>query len=146
MSRPSPTPSPRLTRRAMLTAGSALALTSAIQWPAQAATGMDADAFLALSKELTGKVDLDGDIAAKMLNAFETIGKADEIAALANGQVKPDLGNDIVAAWYSGFSPDPDSSEVVAYNDALMWQAMPYTKPMGQCGGETGYWAEPPAG
>ncbi len=81
-----------------------------------------------------------------MLKAFEAVGKSDGIAALADGSEDKEMGNAIVAAWYSGVSPDPESGEVITYTDALMWQAMSFTKPMGYCGGETGYWAEPPAG
>ena len=34
--------------------------------------------------------------------------------------------------------------QLVLYTDAFMWTAMTYTKPMGVCGGVTGYWADPP--
>ena len=33
--------------------------------------------------------------------------------------------------------------KVVLYTEAYVWSAMPYSKPMGVCGGVTGYWADP---
>ncbi len=48
----------------------------------------------------------------------------------------------VVAAWYSGMV----GSRVVTYTDALAWNAVPFTKPAGYCGGAFGYWSEPPAG
>lgn len=135
-----------LTRRNILAGGSALVVVAVAQWPSHAvAASIDTDAFLQLSQNLTRKQGLSADIAAPMLEAFDAIGKGEEIAALINGGANPELTNNIVAAWYSGASPDPDSEEVVTYLDALMWQAMSYTKPMGVCGGATGYWADPPA-
>ena len=147
MTQPAPSPSLHTTRRSILVGGSALALASFAGWPREAsAATIDTDAFLRLSEKLTGKPDLDTDYASAMLKAFKVIGKSRDIEALAEGTDNPELANDIVAAWYSGVSPDPDSDEVITYTDALMWEAMSFTKPMGYCGGETGYWAEPPAG
>jgi hypothetical protein len=135
------------TRRHLLVGGSAAALAAFAQWPgAASAAGFNAERFLALSERLTGKDDLSGDIATAMLEAFKATGRADELAALVDGADNQEPANEIVAAWYSGVSPDPDSNEVLTYTDALMWQAMSYTKPMGYCGGAMGYWAEPPAG
>lgn len=133
------------TRRNILIGGSALAVSAFAQFPGKAfAATIDADGFLELSKKLTGHSGLSADDAMKMLQAFKTIGKDDELAALAAGDANPELGNEIVASWYSGLSPDPDSEEVITYTEALMWPAMSYTKPMGYCGGGTGYWADPP--
>ena len=30
------------------------------------------------------------------------------------------------------------------FNGALVWNALAFTKPFGDCGGATGYWADPP--
>lgn len=134
------------TRRNILIGGSALAVTAFVNWPGEAsAAELDVETFLELSQELTGQQDLDADYAAEMLEAYKAIGKAADIAELASGSENPELANDIVAAWYSGVSPDPDSNEVITYTEALMWGAMSFTKPMGYCGGQTGYWADPPA-
>ncbi|AKH99040.1 Membrane bound FAD containing D-sorbitol dehydrogenase [Hoeflea sp. IMCC20628] len=133
------------TRRSILIGGSALAVSVFAQFPGKAfAATIDADGFLKLSKTLTGHSDLSADDAMKMFEAFKAIGKSDELAALADGEANPELGNEVVASWYSGVSPDPDAEEVITYTEALMWPAMSYTKPMGYCGGATGYWADPP--
>jgi hypothetical protein len=34
--------------------------------------------------------------------------------------------------------------KVADFTGALVWQALTFTKPFGECGGETGYWADPP--
>lgn len=135
------------TRRHLLIGGSAAALAAFAQWPgAASAAELDPEGFLALSERLTRKDDLSADIAASMLEAFRATGRAEDLSSLLNGSDNQDLANEIVAAWYSGVSPDPDSNDVLTYTDALMWQAMSFTKPMGYCGGAMGYWAEPPAG
>ena len=135
-----------ITRRGLLSAASAFALLSLTQMPGRAfAANLDLKAFLSLSQKLVGQDDLSEDIAAEMLKAFGSIGREDDLAALAGDTDDEALSNAILAAWYSGVSPDPDDLKVLTYTDALMWQAMPYTKPMGYCGGAMGYWAEPPA-
>ncbi|EDQ04847.1 ribonucleotide-diphosphate reductase alpha subunit [Sulfitobacter indolifex HEL-45] len=105
---------------------------------------MDVEGFLALSQKTLRKEDLFEDVAAKMLKAFADIDRKDDLTALAEGAEDQALSNEIAAAWYSGVSPDPDDLEVLTYTDALMWQAMDYTKPMAYCGGPMGYWADPP--
>ncbi len=80
-----------------------------------------------------------------MLKTFGSIGNEDDLAALADGADDEALSNAILAAWYTGVSPAPDDLKVLTYTDALMWQAMEYSKPMGYCGGAMGYWAKPSA-
>jgi hypothetical protein len=135
-----------ITRRGLLSAASAIAVLSLTQMPGRAfAANLDLKAFLSLSQKLVGQDDLSEDIAAEMLKAFGSIGNEDDLAALADGTDDEALSNAILAAWYTGVSPDPDDLKDLTYTDALMWQAMDYTKPMGYCGGAMGYWAEPPA-
>ncbi len=131
-------------RRALaaLTATSTLAL---MPWPRRASAEITGNAFLELSRQLTGKSDLGERMADRMLAAFDSAGRGQDVAALIDGADAHDLANDIVAAWYSGLSPDPDSSRVLSYRDALMWRALDYTKPMAVCGGAMGYWADPPS-
>lgn len=134
-----------LTRRRFLFATSAISIPCMVQWPTGTwAASFDVDAFIALSKKQLGSASLSEDVAAKMLSAYTTMGKEDALADLANGKEDPDLANSVVAAWYTGESPDPDDLQVLDYTDALIWDAMDYTKPMAYCGGETGYWADPP--
>ncbi len=109
-------------RRALaaLTATSALAL---MPITGRAASEAAARSFLDLSRKMTGKSDLGEQFADRMLAAFETAGRGESVAALIDGGDDPQLANDVVAAWYSGVSPDPDSSTVLAYQEALMWRA-----------------------
>ena len=52
------------------------------------------------------------------------------------------VADDVVAAWYSGSYATAAGPAVAGYTDALLWQALSFTKPPGYCGGETGYWAD----
>lgn len=141
-----PTPSLCTTRRYVLVGGGTLALAIATGWPGSVnAATIDPETFVTLSQKLTGKQDLDAEYVSQFLRAFEAVGKGGDLASLAAGEDHPQLANEIVAAWYTGVSPDPASEEVVTYTEALMWPAMSYTKPMGYCGGAMGYWADPPA-
>lgn len=54
------------------------------------------------------------------------------------------LANDLVAASYSGIVTHGKAQELVLYIDANVWSAMSFTKPMGMCGGVTGYGSQPP--
>lgn len=134
-----------LTRRGLLSAVSAASLLSLTQIPTRVfAANLDVEGFLTLSQKTLQKNDLFEDVAAPMFQAFADIGRKDDLTALAEGAEDQALSNEIAAAWYSGISPDPDNLEVITYTDALMWQAMDYTKPMAYCGGPMGYWADPP--
>ena len=134
-----------ISRRGLLSAVSAVSLLSLTQIPTRAfAADLDVEGFLALSQKILRKEDLFEDVAAKMLKSFADIDRKDDLTALAEGAEDQALSNEIAAAWYSGVSPDPDDLEVLTYTDALMWQAMDYTKPMAYCGGPMGHWADPP--
>jgi len=107
------------------------------------------DQFLALSKSLTGTSDLDPDVARTLLGGFLAAGYGSALAALATGDgatnpVTRDLVNAIVAAWYSGVYDTGQGQAVATFHQALVWSALSFTKPFGECGGETGYWADPP--
>ena len=135
-----------VTRRNLLSALSAVSALSLVQLPGRAyAADLNLDAFLELSEKLVGRQDLSNDIADEMFQVFTAIGKRDGLSALADGIEDDELSAAVVEAWYTGVSPDPDDLDVLTYTDALMWRAMDYTKPMGYCGGSTGYWAEPPS-
>jgi hypothetical protein len=48
--------------------------------------------------------------------------------------------------WLTGMVPNATGeASVLDYTDALVWNALPFTKPPGRCGGAFGYWADPPA-
>jgi hypothetical protein len=54
--------------------------------------------------------------------------------------LQPTAGS-VVAAWYSGIV----NGQVITYTGALAWNAVPFTKANGYCGGAFGYWSDPPA-
>jgi hypothetical protein len=115
--------------------------------PAEAQTALDVDRFLDLSSRLTGApLDaLDRDAAGSLLAAFQAAGRARDLAALAADPAgDPALATDVVSAWYSGLYDTRAGTAVATYNGALVWRALAFTKPPGNCGGETGYWSQPP--
>ena len=142
-----------VSRRALLrTSGlvaSALALGLAAPQPAHAAAAPSLDAFMAMSQSLAGRPSLDRDMGQAILNAFVASGQASELSALvaeANpGQSQLKIADAVLAAWYSGLSPLAGAADVTGFNEALVWDALTYTKPWGSCGGETGYWSEIPS-
>jgi hypothetical protein len=122
--------------------------------PGALAQAPDAAAFARMTAALTGYPQPDPATAAKVMRAFATPQRASSLPALialvastpasdlnaAIAKRKLDkIANDLVAAWYSGMV----DGKVVLYTDALVWAAMAYSKPMGICGGVTGYWADP---
>jgi hypothetical protein len=141
-----------MTRRALMlgSAGMSLALAAGLTRPAQARETVTLDEFLKVSARLTGMSvsDLDAEAAPKILQGLTSIGRGPGLVLLS-GDPNVSAGTvaeDIVAAWYSGVC-DTDRGPVLAtFTGALVWNALDYTKPLGSCGGETGYWAEAPQG
>jgi hypothetical protein len=144
-------------RRTVLHALTALAAAPAF---AQGTAAPNAAQFAALSAALTGYAAPDAQTAAAMQKAFATPARRTQLAALAKlvAATKPadldaalrgakleTLANDLVAAWYSGIVTNGSAQQLVLYTNAYVWTAMTYSKPMGVCGGVTGYWAKPPA-
>lgn len=126
---------------------------------AQGAPTLTATQFGALSAALTGYPAADAATNAKMLRAFATPARRAQLAALAkviaetpaagldaaiSAQKLDGIANDLVGAWYSGIVTNGKTQSLVLYTGALVWTAMTYSKPMGVCGGPTGYWANPP--
>lgn len=135
-----------LPRRAWLAQGAALL---AAPWAGPPAIAADHPALLAqlmaLSREWTQRADLDQSVGAALLAGLLAGSTPGRLQALLGG-ARPDspLAGTVVAAWYSGMLELHGTTRLLAYNDALLWQAMPFTKPPGRCGGATGYWADPP--
>jgi hypothetical protein len=104
------------------------------------------DQFLQLSERLTGASGLDPDVAKTLLGGFVATGHAAALADLARSDPvsASALADAIVAAWYSGLYETGKGPAVSDFNGALVWNALGFTKPFANCGGEIGYWAEPP--
>jgi hypothetical protein len=139
-----------LNRRDLLlrSLAAAIAAAGAGGFPAAlyAAAAVTLDQFLVLSKALTEAADLDPEMGNKLLGGFLATGHGDGLARLVAGEAEPELANTIVAAWYSGVSDSGQGPAVAGFDQALLWQAMSFTKPFADCGGDTGYWSEPPQG
>ncbi|MFO1312122.1 MAG: sugar dehydrogenase complex small subunit [Burkholderiales bacterium] len=113
----------------------------------------------ALSKPLTGFAYEDAALASRMLAAMTTAFGAqalDRIASIASSTPASgiaealraakldDVAAKVVVALYSGIVQTSSGPIVFAYEDALAWQAVPWTKPNAACGGPTDYWASAP--
>ncbi|MCB1500915.1 MAG: hypothetical protein KDK07_14175 [Bauldia sp.] len=143
-----------LSRRDVILAsvGAAIAAVGSAGFPAAlfAQSAVTPEQFLAISERLTGKSDLDADVATTLLGGFLATGHGTELARLADETFDAftPLADAIVAAWYSGvFDTVEDgkpAQRVAAFTEALVWEAMTFSKPFAECGGETGYWADPP--
>lgn len=135
----------------LLSLAAAIAAVGAAGFPSSlyADSSISVEQFTNLSKTLTQAARLDADVARTLLGAFIATGHEADLTALiadpagAAGK-NADLAKAIVAAWYSGVYKTATGDAIATYDQALMWDAMSFTKPMGICGGDTGYWSEPP--
>jgi hypothetical protein len=149
-------------RRKLLQALGSLS-TLAFAGPGSAATrpagAVTIDQFAKLSAALTGYPAGDPGVAARVLKAFATPARRASLAklvALAAGTPAAELdaairtqgldtiANELVSVWYSGIVRNGKAAQLVLYTDAYVWNAMTFSKPMGVCGGPTGYWSTPP--
>ena len=122
-------------------------------------SALSAAQFGALSTTLTGYPPGEPADVAQMFAAFATPDRRSVLTKLADvvANTPPSqldaalrsngleaLANDLVAAWYSGVVGTGNRAKLVLYADAYVWSSMTFSKPMGVCGGVTGYWAKPP--
>ena len=125
----------------------------------QGANALGAGRFAALSATLTGFAYKDSALASAMLKALADAVGADALAKIATlaAVTAPDrLGDElriagvdrqaqaVIVALYSGVVTTPKGPVVLTYEQALAWQAVPWTKPNADCGGMTNYWAQAP--
>jgi hypothetical protein len=138
--------SAQLNRRQLLLWGGGTALALVFAQSVLAATPLTTDDFLSLSARLLQKdvASLNADYAQSYLEGLGSQGAG--LESLAAGTADTALENRIIASWYTGLNASDAGEEVVTYTDAMLWQALDYSKPMGWCGGETGYWSSAPEG
>lgn len=149
-------------RRRLLLQG--LAALAASGWLPPAATqgtsaALSATRFTALSTAVTGFAYADTAIARALLQALGAAVGMAALTRLADLAVKTpaaDLGPaldaaglakaaaTVVTALYSGVVQTAKGPVVITYDDALAWQAVPWTKPNAVCGGMTDYWSTDP--
>jgi hypothetical protein len=138
-----------LDRRNLLLGGVSLLTAGAVSTRARAETAVSLDQFLGISSRLLGIDDLDRNTAGKFLEGLLTSGREAVLGRFVNGvdtssEAARTLADDIVASWYSGIYETGHGAAVATYNEAMMWRALSFTKPLGNCGGATGYWNSPP--
>jgi len=148
-----------VTRREMLRGLAALAVSGVVP-AALAQNAISAGQLAGLSTALTGAAYGDPAIASAMLRALTQAVGADKLARLARlaastpaaqlgGAIAAaNLGataETVVAALFSGVVDTPRGPRVISYEQALVWQALAWTKPNAYCGGQTNYWATAPA-
>jgi hypothetical protein len=135
-------------RREILLTGlaAAIAAASASGFPAAlfAAAPVTLPQFMTLSARLTEAADLDTGIGEKFLGGFLASGHGAALAGLVAGASEPELESAIIAAWYSGVYDTGRGKAVAGFEQALLWKALTFTKPPSDCGGEMGYWSQPP--
>lgn len=144
----------RLSRRDALLAGvgAAVAAAGIAGFPAAlfAEASITVDQFVALSQKLTEASSLDADVAKTLLGGFLATGNGPALAEMVAEEKAftsyTELANAIVAAWYSGIYETGKGQAVADFTGALLWDALTFTKPWAECGGETGYWADEPSG
>jgi hypothetical protein len=137
-----------VTRRDAILAAAAAALAGGVPAAVWAQAEVTAAEFLALSERLTGTSGLDQGVAETYLGAFLAAGQGPALRELvgASGDPTTPLADAIVAAWYSGLYETGGGQAVGDFGGALVWNALAFTKPFAECGGVTGYWADPPEG
>jgi Membrane bound FAD containing D-sorbitol dehydrogenase len=110
-----------------------------------AAAKVTVDEFVALSEWLTGKPDLNPSVAKTLLGGFLATGHGPALAQLAKRREEHGpVANAVVTAWYTGLYETGKGQAVATVDEALIWDALTFTKPIATCGGATGYWAFPP--
>jgi hypothetical protein len=138
-----------LDRRNLLLGGVSLLAAGAVSTRAPAETAVSLDQFLRISNRLLGIDDFDRNTAGKFLEGLLASGREAVLGRFVNGvdtssEAARNLASDIVASWYSGIYETGHGPAVATYNEAMMWRALSFTKPLGNCGGATGYWNSPP--
>jgi hypothetical protein len=127
---------------------------------AQGAGRLSAAQIASLSQTLTGFAYRKAALASSLVSALASAVGAQNLAKVAAiaSSTPPERLSDalrdarldriaatIVVALYSGVVETPKGRFVFTYDDALAWQAVPWTKPNAQCGGLTDFWASAPA-
>ncbi len=153
---------PTLVERRQVLRGLAALAVSALApagWAQNTSTAMSPAAFRSLTVTLTDFAFSDSTLATAILDALrDAVGDPAllKITTLAVVVAPDQLGAElraagleaqaqqVLVALYTGTIKSKTGRRVLTYDQALAWQAVPWTKPNAQCGGETDYWASAP--
>ena len=174
MPEPAAAPPPDLSRRqllafaALLGSAGLLPLPLAAEEVKRAARQMGLDEFMTLSRLLTGAASLSRDLGkiyldslkegsdgdAGLMTLWDEVGfreaaPPESIQQLAEAGVFKRENLDktakaILKFWYTGIYETGNGPKVAEYTDTLAWRAVGYTTAPSNCGGPTGFWADPP--
>ncbi len=138
----------------------ALAAGFAALFPAAAVSQgtLDAAGFMAASSLVTGVAEGQlTELRSALLAAFQAQGPAimqlaaiarqtpsADLAATLKGSALEPVAKALAAAWYTGTAGAGPSAKLLSYDDALVWTVAGFASAPGNCGGEFGFWAEPP--
>ncbi|NYS26236.1 hypothetical protein HUK65_14695 [Rhodobacteraceae bacterium 2376] len=113
------------------------------------------DAFLDLSRRLTGHDDLSPVLGARILGVLTETGQAqplrDLYLAVSEGGAMPpmedaDILHQILHGWYLGRITVGDRTHLTGFEETLMGRVTADILPLrSYCGGAMGFWAAPPA-
>lgn len=135
-------------RRAILAGAAAAGVSLGLPTgPAFAVDGFDR--FMARSEALTGVKPLDRTIGRSLYKLLNANGQVDYLTGYRPAGRSPAGRNEqveisIISAWYSGVVSTAGDHRLATYQDALMWQQLDFTTPSGLCGGDLGFWSNPP--
>jgi hypothetical protein len=148
--------------RRRIVAGLAALLASSAAGPlgAQPAPLADPASFANLTRTITGFAFADAATANATIDALTAAVGADNLRRIGTlaavtppAQLATELrvagleraARTVVDALWTGTIDSPQGSRVISYEHALIWQALPWTKPNTACGGEVNYWSTAPA-
>jgi len=136
---------PNISRRELATLLGKLFAVVTFWRPAAAAPAISLQEFLALSRRLTGRAELDPKIGQIYLTALLAVPKNGELlAGLARGgSSRPELESEIILAWYTGVYQSGGQSRLATHTGALVWKALGTSAP-GTCVSEMGSWSREP--
>ena len=134
----------------------ALARATLAQMPLAPLSGpISGDAFLDLSRRLTGHHDLSPVLGARILVVLTETGQdqplADLYVAVSEGATGPavqeaDILRHLLHGWYLGRITVGEQTHLTGFEETLMGRVTADLLPLrSYCGGAMGFWAEPPA-
>lgn len=148
-------------RRYLLQGLAALAAVALVPPSLAQGSGVSVAQASAMQKSMLGFVYDDPKLAEQILRALATaVGSkalarvaqiatstpAADVEAALQAAGLADAAVTILVALASGVVTGPQGPVVFTYNEALAWQAVPWTKPLALCGGQTDYWSSAPEG
>ena len=130
--------------------GGACALSAASAFPffAGANETITVDQFRALSATADRRrlSDLDASTAGKLLDGLLSMERGPGLALPRRRSTAEDRARSPTRSSPPGIrapTRQPAGLAVAGFTNALLWNALDFTKPSGFCGGVTGYWADP---